>query len=449
MRSAFENPSRRRPACVRRRARTSCTSPSAPRTPGAPLRARRHPSDGSLRAWPDATARRYPQPQEPPQQPPPLARGAEGATLTFAAPCTAKVENCFKTFPAPHSGQTTAWSPERTNPRSAIRTPCRRTRRSACAESTVRSRVCRGAARRCYPPPARYPETELEQSMIERIGVVGAGGRVGCGERAPRRARRAPRLRRARARSPLRARSGDRRGRRCHSARPWVAHVSGATPLSALDPHARRFGMHPLQSFSKTRGPEQLDGAWAAVSAESDEARTTGFWLAETLGLRPFALADDARAAYHAGAAVASNYLVTLREAAGSLLASAGAPPEALEPLMRGVIDNGFEHRRSHAATGRPSSATSASSARRARSWRSCTWCSRGRQLRSPAARGQVTNLSQGDSAAPTVCRTIDGAPRRLARRRSTSVGLVPTMGSLHGGHLLSSAQPAPSARRS
>ena len=96
---------------------------------------------------------------------------------------------------------------------------------------------------------------------------------------------------------------------------PWVAHVSGATPLSALDPHARRFGMHPLQSFSKTRGPEQLDGAWAAVSAESDEARTTGFWLAETLGLRPFALADDARAAYHAGAAVASNYLVTLREA--------------------------------------------------------------------------------------------------------------------------------------
>src|SRR3970040_2187278 len=49
---------------------------------------------------------------------------------------------------------------------------------------------------------------------------------------------------------------------------PWVAHVSGATPLSALDPHERRFGLHPLQSFSKTRGPEQLDGAWAAITAE-------------------------------------------------------------------------------------------------------------------------------------------------------------------------------------
>ncbi len=123
----------------------------------------------------------------------------------------------------------------------------------------------------------------------------------------------------------------------------WVAHVSGATPLSALDPHERRFGIHPLQSFTKSRGPEQLDGSWAAVTAETDEARTVGYWLAEILGLRPFELADASRAAYHAGAAVASNYLVTLRAAAGSLLAAAGAPPEALDPLIRGVMDNGFE----------------------------------------------------------------------------------------------------------
>ena len=34
---------------------------------------------------------------------------------------------------------------------------------------------------------------------------------------------------------------------------------------------------------------------------------------------------------------------MTLRRAAGSLLEAAGAPPEALDPLMRGVIENGFE----------------------------------------------------------------------------------------------------------
>jgi predicted short-subunit dehydrogenase-like oxidoreductase (DUF2520 family) len=124
---------------------------------------------------------------------------------------------------------------------------------------------------------------------------------------------------------------------------PWLAHVSGATPLAALEPHERRFGLHPLQTFTRERGPEQLDGAYAAVSAETNEAREAGFWLARTLGLEPFELADGKRAAYHAGAAVASNYLVTLRRAAGSLLEAAGAPPEALDPLMRRTIENGFE----------------------------------------------------------------------------------------------------------
>ena len=124
---------------------------------------------------------------------------------------------------------------------------------------------------------------------------------------------------------------------------PWVAHVSGATPLAALDPHVRRFGVHPLQTFTRARGPEQLDGAWAAVTAETDEARRLGLELAETLGLRPFELADGARTLYHAGASIASNYLVTLHRAASSLFETAGAPPEALEPLMRRTIENGFD----------------------------------------------------------------------------------------------------------
>ena len=124
---------------------------------------------------------------------------------------------------------------------------------------------------------------------------------------------------------------------------PWVAHVSGATPLSALGPHRRRFSMHPLQTFTHARGPEQLDGAWAAVTAESAEARSAGFWLAETLGLKPFELADDVRPLYHAGAAIASNYLVTLHAVASELFRAAGAPPEALVPLMRRTIENDFE----------------------------------------------------------------------------------------------------------
>jgi predicted short-subunit dehydrogenase-like oxidoreductase (DUF2520 family) len=122
-----------------------------------------------------------------------------------------------------------------------------------------------------------------------------------------------------------------------------VAHVSGATPLAALDPHERRFSIHPLQTFTRSRGPEQLDGAWAALTAETDETRAAALWLAETLGLRPFELADSARTLYHAGAVFASNYVVTLHRAASLLFESAGAPPEALEPLMRRTIENDFE----------------------------------------------------------------------------------------------------------
>ena len=124
---------------------------------------------------------------------------------------------------------------------------------------------------------------------------------------------------------------------------PWVAHVSGATPLAALDPHERRFSVHPLQTFTRVRGPEQLDGAYAAVTGRTPKARERGFWLARALGLEPFELDDAARPLYHAGAAIASNYLVTLNRVATRLFRAAGAPPEALVPLMSRTIENGFE----------------------------------------------------------------------------------------------------------
>ncbi|MBA3841823.1 MAG: DUF2520 domain-containing protein [Actinobacteria bacterium] len=124
---------------------------------------------------------------------------------------------------------------------------------------------------------------------------------------------------------------------------PWMAHVSGGTPLAALCPHTRRFSVHPLQTLTQTRGPEQLDGAFAAVTADDVDGRARARWLAETLGLIPFALADDQRAAYHAGASIASNFLVTLYRSAAQLFEEAGAPPEALVPLMRRTIENGFE----------------------------------------------------------------------------------------------------------
>jgi len=125
---------------------------------------------------------------------------------------------------------------------------------------------------------------------------------------------------------------------------PWVAHTSGACRLDALAPHTRRFSLHPLQTFTLDRGPEQLDGAWAAVSGESEEALGAARELAEFLGLKNFELDDEARPLYHAAAHFASAFLVTLHDVAAELMEAAGAPAEALEPLMLRTVENGFDH---------------------------------------------------------------------------------------------------------
>jgi predicted short-subunit dehydrogenase-like oxidoreductase (DUF2520 family) len=124
---------------------------------------------------------------------------------------------------------------------------------------------------------------------------------------------------------------------------PWIAHVSGATRLGALDPHERRFSAHPLQTLTRERGPEQLDGAWCAISGETDDALDRARWLAETLGLRPFEVADADRTLYHAAAVIGGNFVVTLWRIATRLLEEVGAPPEAIVPLMSRTIENGFD----------------------------------------------------------------------------------------------------------
>ena len=123
---------------------------------------------------------------------------------------------------------------------------------------------------------------------------------------------------------------------------PWLAHVSGAVSLAALDPHRRRFGLHPLQTFQPGLGGGQFQGAFGAVTAETADALGAAQALAALLDLEPFELADVDRPMYHAAATMAASFLVTLHAAAADLLTSAGAPAEALVPLMRRTIENGF-----------------------------------------------------------------------------------------------------------
>jgi predicted short-subunit dehydrogenase-like oxidoreductase (DUF2520 family) len=117
-----------------------------------------------------------------------------------------------------------------------------------------------------------------------------------------------------------------------------VAHCSGATALDVLAPH-ERFGMHPLMTFSGG-GPAPFAGASAAIAGSTARAIEMAHELAVELGMRPFALADDDRPAYHAAASIASNFLVTIEDAAEALLATAGLDRSIVLPLVRATVDN-------------------------------------------------------------------------------------------------------------
>lgn len=137
----------------------------------------------------------------------------------------------------------------------------------------------------------------------------------------------------------------------------FVGHVSGATPLGALDPAgAEAFGMHPLQTLAGGEGPAAFDGAGCAVAGATPAALAVARALAERLGMRPVEIADGGRAAYHAAASVASNFLVTLEDAAERLAAGAGLVPAdaraLLAPLVRATVDNWAERGPEAALTG-------------------------------------------------------------------------------------------------
>lgn len=117
-----------------------------------------------------------------------------------------------------------------------------------------------------------------------------------------------------------------------------LGHVSGSLGLDtisgALPRGARAFAIHPLQTLPDSASA--IAGCGCAVSGSSPEALEFASTLAERLGMRPFRFDDTQRAAYHAAASIASNFLVTLEESATALLTRAGVADarELLAPLV-------------------------------------------------------------------------------------------------------------------
>ena len=116
-----------------------------------------------------------------------------------------------------------------------------------------------------------------------------------------------------------------------------LGHCSGASRLDVLGEH-EGFSLHPLMTV--TRDGADFRGVTAAVAGRTPRALAAATALAGALGLRAVQVAESDRAAYHAAAAIASNFLITLQDAAAELMATAGLDREVLLPLARAALEN-------------------------------------------------------------------------------------------------------------
>jgi predicted short-subunit dehydrogenase-like oxidoreductase (DUF2520 family) len=128
-----------------------------------------------------------------------------------------------------------------------------------------------------------------------------------------------------------------------------LLHTSGANAARAILAPAlssvRAVGtLHPLVSFADARvAVEHLEQV--AFGIEGDEpAKQVAKRIVRTLGARAVFLDAENLPLYHAGAVMASNYVVALADMAQSLLVKAGVPQAqalpALIPLLESVVAN-------------------------------------------------------------------------------------------------------------
>jgi predicted short-subunit dehydrogenase-like oxidoreductase (DUF2520 family) len=123
-----------------------------------------------------------------------------------------------------------------------------------------------------------------------------------------------------------------------------VCHCAGVLDSGALEAASGAGAVtgtiHPLQSVpSVEAGVASLPGAWFSLEGESG-AVAAGRRLVEAIGGRPVTLGEGDRALYHAAAALAGNYIVTLLWSASEMLERAGMPgaaAAALRPMAASV----------------------------------------------------------------------------------------------------------------
>jgi predicted short-subunit dehydrogenase-like oxidoreductase (DUF2520 family) len=145
-----------------------------------------------------------------------------------------------------------------------------------------------------------------------------------------------------------------------------LIHCSGALPRQALETeteienanviavHTAVF--HPLQTFPPDAEPTRWRGIYIGIEASQPALDAELRALANRLGAHSLSLTGVDRAAYHACAVIASNYIVALHALAERIWTQAGVTGvdarSALLPLSQGALDALGQHVPAAALTG-------------------------------------------------------------------------------------------------
>jgi len=118
-----------------------------------------------------------------------------------------------------------------------------------------------------------------------------------------------------------------------------VFHCSGARTSIELQAAsqlgARVASVHPVRSFADPQAvAAAFAGTWCGVEGDGEALALLAPAL-EAIGARLVAIDAAAKTVYHAASVFASNYLVTVRDAALRAYVAAGVPPEVARELAR------------------------------------------------------------------------------------------------------------------
>lgn len=128
----------------------------------------------------------------------------------------------------------------------------------------------------------------------------------------------------------------------------YFIHCSGALTADVMQPcrdkGGRIYSLHPLQSFADRQNAVlHLPGSFFSGQGDA-EVKPLAMGIVTALQGTFAEISAEGKALYHAGACVASNYLVTLIDLAQNLYAEIGIPSEksmqALRPLLAGTLQN-------------------------------------------------------------------------------------------------------------